>query len=126
MSLPVRHGAFDLTEQLQTPVFVLSDLDIGMNNWMSDRSSIRQALKRGKVLSKKTWTPGCFERYKDVDGDAIHTATLPERIIQGCLLYPWQRHNEKALYTERDDYQNLMERLARKFETARTMGLHRK
>ncbi len=117
--------AFDLTEQLQTPVFVLSDLDIGMNNWMSDPFLYPdKPLKRGKVLSKEDLERlGGFERYKDVDGDAIPYRTLPGTDHPKAAYFTrGSGHNEKALYTERpDDYQNLMERLARKFETARTM-----
>src|ERR1700760_663597 len=117
--------AFDLTEQLQTPVFVLSDLDIGMNNWMSDPFVYPdKPLKRGKVLSKEDLDRlGGFERYKDVDGDAIPYRTLPGTDHPKAAYFTrGSGHNEKALYTERpDDYQNLMERLNRKFETARTL-----
>ena len=117
--------AFDLTEQLQTPVFVLSDLDIGMNNWMSDPFVYPdKPLKRGKILSKEDLERlGGFERYKDVDGDAIPYRTLPGTDHPKAAYFTrGSGHNEKALYTERpDDYQNLMERLARKFETARTL-----
>ena len=117
--------AFDLTEQLQTPVFVLSDLDIGMNNWMSDPFVYPdKPLKRGKVLSKEDLDRlGGFERYKDVDGDAIPYRTLPGTDHPKAAYFTrGSGHNEKALYTERpDDYQNLMERLDRKFQTARTM-----
>jgi 2-oxoglutarate/2-oxoacid ferredoxin oxidoreductase subunit alpha len=117
--------AFDLTEQLQTPVFVLSDLDIGMNNWMSDPFIYpEKPLKRGKVLSKEDLERlGGFERYKDVDGDAIPYRTLPGTDHPKAAYFTrGSGHNEKALYTERpDDYQNLMERLARKFETARSL-----
>ena len=117
--------AFDLAEQLQTPVFVLSDLDIGMNNWMSDPFVYpEKPLKRGKVLSREDLERlGGFERYKDVDGDGIPYRTLPGTDHPKAAYFTrGSGHNEKALYTERpDDYQNLMERLARKFETARTM-----
>src|SRR6201994_2689145 len=117
--------AFDLTEQLQTPVFVLSDLDIGMNNWMSDPFVYPdKPLKRGKVLSKEDLDRlGGFERYKDVDGDAIPYRTLPGTDHPKAAYFTrGSGHNEKALYTERpDDYQNLMERLDRKFTTARTL-----
>jgi len=118
-------AAFDLTEQLQTPVFVLSDLDIGMNNWMSDPFVYpEKPLNRGKVLSREDLERlGGFERYKDVDGDGIPYRTLPGTDHPKAAYFTrGSGHNEKALYTERpDDYQNLMERLARKFETARTM-----
>src|ERR1700684_2604204 len=117
--------AFDLTEQLQTPVFVLSDLDIGMNNWMSDPFVYpEKPLQRGKILSKEDLERlGGFERYKDVDGDAIPSRTLPGTDHPKAAYFTrGSGHNEKALYTERpDDYQNLMERLDRKFQTARTL-----
>ncbi len=118
-------AAFDLTEQLQTPVFVLSDLDLGMNNWMSEPFEYpEKPLNRGKVLSAQEITRrGGFERYRDVDGDAIPYRTLPGTDHpQASYFTRGSGHNEKALYTERpDDYQNLMERLSRKFETARTL-----
>jgi 2-oxoglutarate/2-oxoacid ferredoxin oxidoreductase subunit alpha len=117
--------AFDLAEQLQTPIFVLSDLDIGMNNWMSDPFIYpEKPLNRGKILSKEDLERlGGFERYKDVDGDAIPYRTLPGTDHPKAAYFTrGSGHNEKALYTERpDDYQNLMERLDRKFQTARTL-----
>ncbi len=117
--------AFDLTEQLQTPVFVLSDLDIGMNNWMSDPFVYpEKPFKRGKVLTREDLDRlGGFERYKDVDGDAIPYRTLPGTDHPKAAYFTrGSGHNEKALYTERpDEYQALMERLDRKFENARTL-----
>ena len=117
--------AFDLAEQLQTPIFVLSDLDLGMNNWMSEPFSYpEKPMQRGKVLSAEDLTRlGGFARYKDVDGDGIGYRTLPGTDHpQAAYFTRGSGHNEKALYTERpDDYQQQMERLARKFETARTM-----
>jgi 2-oxoglutarate ferredoxin oxidoreductase subunit alpha len=118
-------AAFDLTEQLQTPIFVLSDLDIGMNNWMSEPFVYPdKPLNRGKVLSAADLDRlGGFARYKDVDGDAIGYRTLPGTVHpQAAYFTRGSGHNEKAQYTERpDDYQNLMERLNRKFETARSL-----
>jgi 2-oxoglutarate/2-oxoacid ferredoxin oxidoreductase subunit alpha len=117
--------AFNLTERLQTPVFVLSDLDLGMNNWMSEPFDYpEKPLDRGKVLTAEDLTRlGGFARYKDVDGDAIPYRTLPGTDHpQAAYFTRGSGHNEKALYTEKpDDYQNLMERLGRKFETARTL-----
>ncbi len=117
--------AFDIAEQLQTPIFVLSDLDLGMNNWMSEPFDYpEKPISRGKVLSAEQLEElGGFARYKDVDGDGIPYRTLPGTdhpaaayFTRGC------GHNEKALYTERpDDYENNMRRLARKFETAKTL-----
>jgi 2-oxoglutarate ferredoxin oxidoreductase subunit alpha len=118
-------AAFDLTERLQTPVFVLSDLDLGMNNWMSEPFDYpEKPLDRGKLLNAEDLTRlGGFARYKDVDGDAIPYRTLPgTNHPQAAYFTRGSGHNEKALYTERpEDYQNLMERLNRKFDTARTL-----
>ncbi len=118
-------AAFDLTERLQTPVFVLSDLDLGMNNWMSEPFDYpEKPLDRGKLLNAEDLTRlGGFARYKDVDGDAIPYRTLPGTDHpQAAYFTRGSGHNEKALYTERpEDYQNLMERLNRKFDTARTL-----
>jgi 2-oxoglutarate ferredoxin oxidoreductase subunit alpha len=118
-------AAFDLTEQLQTPVFVLSDLDIGMNNWMSEPFAYpEKPISRGKILTKEDLDRlGGFERYKDVDGDGIPYRTLPGTDHPKAAYFTrGSGHNEKSLYTERpDDYQNLMERLDKKFQTARTM-----
>jgi 2-oxoglutarate ferredoxin oxidoreductase subunit alpha len=117
--------AFDLAEQLQTPVFVLSDLDLGMNNWMSEPFEYPdKPLQRGKVLSAEDLDRlGGFARYKDVDGDAIPYRTLPGTDHSTAAWFArGSGHNEKAQYSERaDDYANNMDRLARKFETARTL-----
>jgi len=121
-------AAFDLSERLQTPVFVVSDLDLGMNNWMSEPFDYpEKPLDRGKVLTADDLKRlGEFGRYKDVDGDAIPYRTLPGTDHPKAAYFTrGSGHNEKALYTERpDDYQNLMERLNRKFETARTLVPH--
>jgi len=73
------YAAFDLAERLQTPVFVLSDLDLGMNNWMSDPFDYPSTpLDRGKVLTAEDLDRlGGFARYRDVDGDGIGWRTLP-------------------------------------------------
>jgi 2-oxoglutarate ferredoxin oxidoreductase subunit alpha len=117
--------AFNLAERLQTPVFVLSDLDIGMNNWMSDPFPYPDAaVDRGKVLSKEDVERlGGFARYKDVDGDGIGYRTLPG--TEHPLAAWFARgsgHNERAQYSERpDDYVKNLDRLNRKWETARGM-----
>jgi len=117
--------AFDLAERLQTPVFVMSDLDLGMNNWMSEPFTYpEKPLDRGKVLGKEDLEKlGGFARYKDVDGDAIGYRTLPGTDHPLAAYFTrGSGHNEKAQYTERpDDYINNMERLAKKFETARSL-----
>lgn len=118
-------AAFDLTEQLQTPVFVLSDLDLGMNNWMSDKFDYpEKPINRGKVLTAEDLNRlGGFGRYRDVDGDGIPYRTLPGTDHPKAAYFTrGSGHNEDAKYSERaEDYKNLMDRLARKFETARTM-----
>jgi 2-oxoglutarate ferredoxin oxidoreductase subunit alpha len=116
--------AFDLSERFQTPVFVLSDLDIGMNNWMSDPFKYpEKPMDRGKVMTAEMIEKaGLFERYRDVDGDGIPYRTLPGTNHPLAAYFTrGSGHNEKAGYTERpDDYVNLMERLDRKYDTART------
>jgi 2-oxoglutarate ferredoxin oxidoreductase subunit alpha len=118
-------AGFDLAEQLQTPIFVLSDLDLGMNNWMSEPFEYpEKPINRGKVLDAKQLTElGGFARYKDVDGDGIPYRTLPGTDHPGASYFTrGSGHNEKALYSERpEDYENNMLRLARKFETAATL-----
>ena len=119
------YAAFDLAERLQTPVFVLSDLDLGMNNWMSDEFEYPTTpLDRGKVLTAQDLERlGGFARYRDVDGDAIGWRTLPgTRHPKAAYFTRGSGHDDAALYTEKPDvYQGVMERLARKFETARKL-----
>ena len=116
--------AFNLAEKFQTLVFVMSDLDLGMNNWMSDPFQYPTTpIQRGKVLSKEDLDKlGGFARYKDVDGDGIGYRTLPGTPHPAAAYFArGSGHNEKALYSERaDDFENNMERLNRKFETARS------
>ena len=115
--------AFDLAEKFQTLVFVMSDLDLGMNNWMSDPFTYpEKPINRGKVLSKEDLNRlGGFSRYKDVDGDGIGYRTLPGTDHPAAAYFArGSGHNEHAQYSERaDDYEHNMERLNRKFETAR-------
>ena len=117
--------AFDLAEQLQTPVFILSDLDLGMNHWMSEPFEYpEKPINRGKVLNAQQLEElGGFARYKDVDGDGIGYRTLPGTDHPAAAYFTrGSGHNEKALYSERpEDYANNMLRLARKFETAKTL-----
>ena len=85
--------AFDLAEQLQTPVFILSDLDLGMNNWMSEPFAYpEKPLNRGKVLNAEELTKlGGFARYKDVDGDAIpYRTSAGYGSSAGCVLHAWK------------------------------------
>lgn len=115
--------AFDLAEQFQTPVLVLTDLDLGMNNWMSDPFPYpTKGITRGKVLSAADLDKVKeFARYKDVDGDAIPYRTIPgtKHPLAGYFTRG-SGHNEKAGYSEKpDDYKNNLDRLARKYDTAR-------
>jgi 2-oxoglutarate ferredoxin oxidoreductase subunit alpha len=117
--------AFDLAERLQTPIFVLSDLDLAMNNWMSDTFPYPdKPWDRGKVLSDEELAKlPRFERYRDVDGDGIPYRTLPGvRDPKGAYFTRGSGHDEAARYTESPEaYQRGMDRLARKLETARTL-----
>jgi 2-oxoglutarate/2-oxoacid ferredoxin oxidoreductase subunit alpha len=117
--------AFNLAEKLQTPVFVLSDLDLGMNNWMSDPFKYPESpIERGKILGKEDLERlGGFARYKDTDGDGIPYRTLPgTNHAKAAYFTRGSGHNEKAQYSERqDDYVQNMDRLARKFENARNV-----
>jgi len=116
--------AFNLADHLQTLVFVMSDLDLGMNNWMSEPFDYPTTpIKRGKILTKEDLDRlGKFERYKDVDGDGIGYRTLPGTEHPAAAYFVrGSGHNELARYSERpDDYERNMERLNRKFETARS------
>jgi 2-oxoglutarate ferredoxin oxidoreductase subunit alpha len=116
--------AFDLAEHFQTPVFVMSDLDLGMNNWMSDPFPYpEKPIQRGKVLSKEDLEKlGSFARYKDVDGDGVGYRTLPGTDHPAAAWFArGSGHNEKGQYSERpDDFERNMERINKKFETARS------
>jgi len=116
--------AFNLAEKFQTLVFVMSDLDLGMNNWMSDPFPYPETpIERGKVLSKDDLDRlGNFSRYKDVDGDGIPYRTLPGTEHRAAAYFTrGSGHNAEAQYSERpEDYENNMERLRRKFEHARS------
>jgi 2-oxoglutarate/2-oxoacid ferredoxin oxidoreductase subunit alpha len=113
--------AFDLAERFQVVVFVMSDLDLGMNTWMSHTFRYPdRPLDRGKRLNAETLKQiGEWGRYKDVDGDGIPYRTVPGESMPAYFTRG-SGHNEKGQYSERpDDYVNNMDRLARKFETAR-------
>src|SRR3954469_26047430 len=115
--------AFNLSEQFQTLVFVMSDLDLGMNNWMADPFQYPETpIKRGKVLSKDDLNRlGGFCRYKDVDGDGVGYRTLPGTEHPAAAYFTrGSGHNEKSQYSERpDDFERNIDRLPRKMETAR-------
>ena len=115
--------AFNLAEKFQTIVFVMSDLDLGMNNWMSDPFPYpEKPIERGKILTAKDLKKlGTFSRYKDVDGDGIGYRTLPGTEHPAAAYFTrGSGHNVNANYSERpEDYEGNMERLRRKFENAR-------
>jgi len=116
--------AFDLADRFQTPVFVLSDLDLGMNLWMTEPFEYPQRpFDRGKVLTAADLEKlgGTWGRYRDVDGDAVAYRTLPgtEHPAAGYFTRG-SGHDPDARYTESAEvYARNMDRLARKFETAR-------
>ncbi|HET6440456.1 MAG TPA: 2-oxoacid:acceptor oxidoreductase subunit alpha [Anaeromyxobacter sp.] len=115
--------AFDLAERLQTPVFVLSDLDLGMNNWMADPFPYPQRpIDRGKVLSREDLDRlGGFARYRDVDGDGIGWRTLPgTEHPRAAYFARGTGHDENAAYSESPVvFERNMARLRRKLDTAR-------
>ncbi len=129
--------AFDLADRLQTPVFVMSDLDLGMNTWMSPRFAYPEApIDRGKVLDAAKLeqlkqsasappvgraSEGGWGRYLDVDGDGIPYRTLPGDDLPAYFCRG-SGHNERGQYSERpEDYVHNVDRLARKFDTARSL-----
>lgn len=116
--------ALDLAEEFQTPVFVLSDLDLGMNNWMSDPFEYpTKPIKRGKVLTAEQLTAleGKWGRYADVDGDGIPWRTLPGTDHPFASYFTrGSGHDAQARYSERpQDYKDTVDRLAKKYETAK-------
>ena len=117
--------AFDLAERLQTLIFVLSDLDLGMNQWMSDQFDYPETpLDRGKVLTADDLnTVESWGRYRDVDGDGIPFRTLPgTNHPKAAYFTRGSGHNADAKYTERsDEWLANLDRLAKKFQTARTI-----
>ena len=117
--------AFDLAERLQTTIFVMSDLDLGMNLWMSDPFKYpEKSLDRGKVLNAQDLDKVKeFARYRDVDGDGIPYRTLPGTEHQKAAYFTrGSGHNDQAKYSEKtDDYKKNVDRLSHKFETAKDL-----
>ncbi|NIV17565.1 MAG: 2-oxoacid:acceptor oxidoreductase subunit alpha [Woeseiaceae bacterium] len=115
--------SFDLAERLQTPVMVMSDLDIGMNDWMVPDFQFdeKKGFDRGKVLSAEELEEmEAFYRYLDVDGDGIPYRTLPGVHPKGSYFTRGSGHTKYGAYTENShDYQEVMDRLLLKWETAR-------
>ena len=114
---------FDLADRLQTPVFMLSDLDIGMNDWMIPELSFDDTYQpdRGKVMgSKELDEIDRFVRYTDVDGDGIPWRTLPGEDARGAYFVRGSGHNRHGGYTEdSDEYQDVLDRLMVKWDTAK-------
>jgi len=117
--------AFDLSERLQTPIFVLSDLDIGMNDWMIPelKWDDRYRPDRGKVLDSDDLDKmEKFYRYLDVDGDGIAARTLPGENPKGAYFVRGSGHNKHGMYTESsEEYKDLVDRLLVKWDTARKL-----
>jgi 2-oxoglutarate/2-oxoacid ferredoxin oxidoreductase subunit alpha len=115
--------AFDLAERYQTPVFVVSDLDIGMNDWMCRKLTWDDSYRpdRGKVLSAAELEAATqkFSRYLDRDGDGIAARTLPGTHPKGAYFTRGSGHDKHAAYTEDSDaYQEVVDRLKRKIDGA--------
>jgi len=117
--------AFDLAERLQTPVIVMSDLDIGMNDWMCKELTWDTTYRpdRGKVLSAgELEAAKTFHRYADVDGDGIPYRTLPGVHPRGSYFLRGSGHNQYGGYTEDSaEYQQVLDRLVKKWQTAATL-----
>ncbi len=116
--------AFDLAARFQTPVFVLSDLDIGMNDWVVPKLTWDDTYRpdQGRVLTKEQIEAGGkFMRYSDDDGTGVTSRTLPGVTAKGAFFTRGSGHNSKGVYTEvPDEYQEIMERLTRKHNSAKT------
>ncbi len=114
--------AFDLAERFQTPVFVLSDLDIGMNDWMVPKLTWDDTYRpdRGKVLSPEELEQAAsFSRYLDVDGDGIPYRTLPGLHPKGAYFTRGSGHNKFGAYTEDgEEYVEVLDRIDRKIQRA--------
>ncbi|MFA5908831.1 MAG: 2-oxoacid:acceptor oxidoreductase subunit alpha [Vicinamibacterales bacterium] len=114
--------AFDLAERFQTPVFLVSDLDIGMNDWMVPKLAWDDSYRpdRGKVLSADDLEKArSFYRYLDVDGDGIPQRSLPGVHPKGAYFTRGSGHNKYGAYTEDgDEYQEVLDRIARKVQGA--------
>jgi 2-oxoglutarate ferredoxin oxidoreductase subunit alpha len=117
--------AFDLAERLQTPVMVLSDLDIGMNDWMVPKIKWDESYQpdRGKVYTKEQLAEmQVFHRYTDVDGDGIAYRTLPGVHPKGAYFVRGSGHNRRGAYTEdAAEYQDVLDRLRKKHEGAKAL-----
>ncbi|MFT7564315.1 MAG: 2-oxoglutarate ferredoxin oxidoreductase subunit alpha, partial [Bacteroidia bacterium] len=117
--------AFDLSERLQTPIFVMSDIDIGMNDWMIPELTWDDSFRpdRGKILgAEELRKMEKFYRYLDTDGDGIPYRSYPGTTHKGAYFVRGSGHNRYGGYTEdSDEYQDVVDRLLVKWETARGM-----
>ncbi len=115
-------ASFDLAERFQTPVFLLSDLDIGMNDWMIPKLTWDDNYRpdRGKVLSPAELEQvKVFHRYLDVDGDGVPYRTLPGVHPKGSYFTRGSGHNRYGVYTEDgDEYVDVLDRIDRKIQSA--------
>ena len=118
-------AAFDLADRLQTPVLVLSDLDIGMNDWMCKDFQWDAAYRPdyGKVLDASTLEDmPAYHRYVDRDGDGIPYRTLPGVHPKGAYFVRGSGHDQYGSYTEDAvEYQQVVDRLLKKWETAKRL-----
>jgi 2-oxoglutarate ferredoxin oxidoreductase subunit alpha len=116
--------AFDMAELFQTTVFINTDLDLGMNNWMADPFQYpEKPIRRGKVLSAEDVERlGTWGRYRDVDGDGVPYRTIPGTMHPSAAYFTrGSGHNESAQYSEKpEDYVRNVDRLRRKFESMRS------
>lgn len=116
--------SFNLADELQTPIFVLTDLDLGMNNWMSEPFEYpSEPIKRGKVLTAEEVEEKGFARFKDLDGDGVGYRTLPgTKHPKAAYFTRGTGHDENAVYSEDPEvWVDNMARIQRKFETARKL-----
>jgi len=118
-------NAFDLADRLQTPIIVLQDLDVGMNDWMCKEFEWDETYvpDHGKVLNKQELEEtAAFYRYLDVDGDGIAARSYPGVHKKGAYFLRGSGHNKFGDYTENsDEYQDVLDRLLVKWETAKTL-----
>ena len=114
--------SFDIAERFQTPVFVLTDLDIGMNDWMVPKLTWDDSYRpdRGKVLSaEELESAKSFYRYLDIDGDGVPQRSLPGVHPKGAFFTRGSGHNKFGAYTEdSDEYQEVLDRVNRKIQNA--------
>ena len=127
-SFDLARRSFDFADRLQTPVFVMMDLDLGMNLWSSDPLKLeKEPFDRGKLLTADQLEQlekkgGRFRRYFDIDGDGIPQRTIPGNPHRSAAYFArGSGHDADANYSEDEtNYKELLDRLQKKFETARS------